>query len=389
MQRWRRMTAAVAVGLAAMAVGLAGVLTLPTAGFAADDTPPQLVSVEITTPRVDVGNSYGEGDVTVSVHLRDAEGLPDTLQGYNDEQGGSLDIVAAGRDVKFPEMPFLEWIRLDRSSGSRQDGVWSGTAVVSPAWSGTYKVDSVTVDDDNNGQFPFPLTDGPTVTISGGERWTANIIRTPVRVVTGKETWRPRAQLRNTVTGAAVGAARIAIVSQFGDWTTQAFIGHGQPAPGTAADGTGLWTSPTAYGVSAYREERDLIYGKRGTRGYSMQGLACLDDFTLKLQASEEFAATTAGVGRPITVTGHVWPAPSIFGSGASVLLQRNVGGDTWQTIATAPPRDNGRYSISWTAPTAGAYSLRVRVPGTGTGTPCSGLQSIGSNLVAVPVTVR
>jgi hypothetical protein len=143
------------------------------------------------------------------------------------------------------------------------------------------------------------------------------------------------------------------------------------------------------YGVSSYREDHGLIYGKRGTRGYSLQGLGCLDDFTVKMQASEEFAATTVGVAQPITVTGHVWPAPSILGTGAPMLLQRDLGGGNWQTIATAPPRFNGRYTISWAAPAAGAYSLRVRVPGTGTGAPCSGLQSIGSNLVGVPVTVR
>ncbi len=95
-------------------------------------------------------------------------------------------------------------------------------------------------------------------------------------------------------------------------------------------------------GVSSSREDHGLIYGKRGTRGNSMQGLGCLDDFTVKMQASEEFAATTVGVAQPITVTGH-----------------------------------------------AGAYSLRIRVPGTGTGAPCSGLQSVGSNLVGVPVAVR
>lgn len=381
MQRWRRMTTAAAVGLA-------GILIVPTAGFAADDTPPVLVSVEITTPQVDVGNSYGEGEVVVSVHLRDAEGLPDTIQGYNDESGGSLDIVSASRDVHYPEMAFLDWLRLDRSSGSRQDGVWSGTAVVSPAWSGTYTVNSVYVDDDNNGQFPFTVTNGPTVTISGGQRWTANNLRVPTRVVTGKETWRPQATVRNTVTGAAVGGARIAIVSQFGDWTSQAFIAP-TPAPGTAADSTGLWTSPTAYTVSSYREERDLIYGKRGTRGYSMQGLGCLDDFTLKLQASEEFAATTIGSRESLTVTGHVWPAPSIFGGGASVLLQEDVGGGNWQTFAVTSVRSNGRYTIVAGPPPPGTYSLRIRVPGVGTGAPCSGLQSVGTNLVAVPVTVR
>lgn len=381
MRRWRRMTTAAAVGLA-------GVLTVPTAGFAADDTPPVLVSVEITTPQVDVGNSYGEGNVVVAVHLRDAEGLPDTIQGYNDELGGDIYVVQANQDVAYPKMPFLGWTRLDRSSGTRQDGVWSGTAVVSPAWGGTYTVRSITVDDDSNGQFPFPVTNGPTVTISGGERWTASNIRTPIKVVTGKETWRPQARVLNTVTGAPVGGARIQIVSIFGNSDTHAFIGPGQPAPGTSADSSGLWTSPVTYSVRDDREERDLIYGKRGARGYSMQGFACLDDLTVKLQASEEFpAAFTAG--QTAAVTGHVWPAPSILGGVSSVQLQRDLGGGNWQTLATVKPRGNGRYTLPWIPSAAGSYSLRIRVPGSGTGAPCSGLQSVGSNLAAVSVTVH
>jgi hypothetical protein len=66
---------------------------------------------------------------------------------------------------------FIIWDRLDRASGTRQDGVWQGTATLSPAWFGTYAVDFVQVDDDQNGQFPFTVKDGPTITVSGGERW--------------------------------------------------------------------------------------------------------------------------------------------------------------------------------------------------------------------------
>src|SRR4051812_8500194 len=102
MDRWRRMTTVAAAGLA-------GVLALPTAAMAADaDTPPELVSVEIVTPQVDVGNSYGMGDVIVAVHLRDAEGLPDTIQ--VECCTDNHDVVTATRNVTPPEMPFLEWL---------------------------------------------------------------------------------------------------------------------------------------------------------------------------------------------------------------------------------------------------------------------------------------
>jgi hypothetical protein len=378
MYRWRRMTTAVAVGLA-------GVLALPTAAPAAADTPPELVSVDITTPQVDVGNSYGQGQVWVAVHLRDAEGLPDTLRVECCPENNS--IVVARRDVNYPEMPFLIWNTLHRGSGTRQDGVWSGAVDVSPAWSGTFRVTDVQVDDDDNGQFPFPVTNGPTVTITGGERWVGETVRTPIRVVTGDEGWHPRVRVVNTVTGRPVGGARVQAVSQFSDWTNRAFLPP-DPAPGTAADSTGLWTDPVEHVRGDYfPEQRLLVYARRGTRGFSQQGLGC-PDFTVKMQASETFADTTVGVAEPITVTGNVWPAPSILGTGAPVWLQQNVGG-TWRTVASVPPRQNGRYTLQWAAPSPGAYSLRVRVPGTGSAASCTGLQSVGTALAAKTVTVR
>lgn len=374
----------------ATAIGLAAALTFPAAGVAlADDTPPELVSVDVSTPQVDVGNSYGMGQAVVSVHLRDAEGLPDTIQ--VECCTDNMSVASAIRDAELPEMPWIIWYTLGRSSGTRQDGVWSGQVTVSPAWSGTYKVSAVQVDDDQNGQFSFPVPDGPTITVSGGERWMASTIRTPMRIVSGNETWRPQAQVRNTVTGAALGGARIAVYSRFQDWTSHAFTGGpGEQPPGTAANSAGIWTSPIAYTVRGGLggDERTLVYGRRGTRGYSEQGAGCID-FTLKMQASATYSAATLGAGQPVTVTGNIWPAPSILESQTVVNLQRDLGGGNWQNVATANPRINGRYTIGWTPPAAGTYSLRARIPGRGDAAPCGGQQAIGTNLAATSLTVR
>ncbi|MFG1609152.1 hypothetical protein [Actinoplanes sp. NPDC049265] len=379
MYRWRTMTTATAIGLA-------GALALPAAAPAADDTRPELVSVEITTPQVDVGNSYGDGQVMVAVHLRDAEGLPDTI--HVECCTDNKTVVVAKGTGWYPEMPYITWTTLGRGSGTRQDGTWYGQVTVSPAWSGTFQVTQVQIDDDQNGQFFFPVTNGPTVTVTGGERWVGETVRTPVKVVTGQEGWHPRVRVVNTVTGQPVGGARVQAKSIFDDWYDLAAVPP-SPPPGTAADSTGLWTDPTEHvRGDFFPEERLLVYARRGTRGYSQQGLGC-PDFTAKIQASETFAGTTVGVAEPITVTGNVWPAPSILGAASAVWLQRDVGGGTWQTVASVPPRQNGRYTLQWAAPNAGRYSLRVRVPGSGSAASCTGLQSVGTALAATTVTVR
>jgi hypothetical protein len=384
MHRWPVLSAAAAVTLAAA-------LGLPTAALAADDTPPQLVSVQLLPSQADVGVT-GTATVTVAVHLRDAEGLPDRLQ-VGGTEGDDYTVVAAVQDVTHPVMGSLGWYQLNRVSGTPQDGVWQAATTISPAWTGTYTIHHVRVDDDVNGEFYFPVTNGATVTVSGGDRWSVETVRTPIKIVSGKETWRPQARIRNATTGAAIPGARIDLVSFFGEPDTLGFVGP-TPPPGTAADGTGLWTSTRAYSVvtESHLEARTYAYGKRGSRGYTQQGYGC-PDFTMKLQASEAFSATTLGAGRQLTVTGNVWPAPAVLhdiNPGGPLWLQQDLGGGNWQTVAAARQRVNGRYTLTWTPPEAALYSLRVRAPGSGSGATCSGQDTVvGTALIAVPVTVR
>ncbi len=383
MHRWPVLSAVAAVTLGAS-------FALPAAALAADDTPPQLVSVQLLPSQADVG-ATGTATVTVAVHLRDAEGLPDRLQ-VGATEGDDYTVVAAYRaDAVHPVMASLGWYDLNRVSGTPQDGVWQADTTIAPAWTGTYTIHHVRVDDDVNGEFYFPVTNGATVTVSGGDRWSVDTVRTPIKVVTGKETWRPQARIRNVTTGAAVPGARVDVVGIFGRPDTVGFVGPTTP-PGTAADSTGLWTSSRAYSVAneSSIEARTYAYGKRGSRGYTQQGYGC-PEFTLKLQASESFSATTLGAGQPLTVTGNVWPAPAVLSpsADATLWLQQDLGGGNWQTVAVARQRNNGRYTLTWTPPAAGAYSLRVRAPGEGSAATCAWEQTVGTALVAVPVTVR
>ncbi|MFG1609151.1 hypothetical protein [Actinoplanes sp. NPDC049265] len=363
---------------------LATLLALPIAGVPASaaDNPPELVSVEVSSDRLDV--SGGSADVVALVHLRDDEGLPDLIRSNSSDNHV---VVLADRDGRLPEIPWIIWPEMRRVSGTPQDGVWRTDVVtVSPAWSGTYRVRQVVIWGDTMEPTVLPVQDGPTITLTGGERWYAAPVRTPIRIVTGDETYRPQARIINSVTGAPVGGARVAETSIWNDWTGHAFVTG--PAPGTAADGTGLWTSPLTYQVTGeLGERRQLVYARRGGRGYSQQGVGCYD-VTVKMQASSSYPSGPIGAGQPLTVTGHVWPAPQIWGTGAPVWLQRDTGGGVWATVAAVEPRTNGRYTVTWTPPARGTYSLRVRVPGGGSAEPCR-VQTVGTALAAGRVIVR
>jgi hypothetical protein len=361
---------------------LAALLALPTGGVPARaaDTPPELVSVEVSPDRLDV--SGGSAGVVALVRLRDAEGLPDVIE---PTIGDANTVVLADRDVRLPELPWIIWQRMQRVSGSPQDGVWrTDVATVSPAWSGTYRVSKVYVWGDTMEPDAPPVEDGPEITVTGGERWYAAAVRTPIRIVTGDETYRPQARIINAVTGRPVGGARVQETSIWNDWTFHPFVTGA--APGTAADGSGRWSSPRTYRVTEMQEGRQLIYARRGSRGYSQQGAGCYD-ITVKMQASAAYPAGVRGAGEPLTVTGHIWPAPRIWGTGSPVWLQRETSGG-WATVAAVQPRDNGRYTVTWTPPGPGSYSLRVRVPGGGSAEPCRA-QTVGTTLATQSVTVH
>lgn len=374
MYRWRRMVAAVAAGLA-------GLLALPAAAVAARAAipAPDLVSAGFVTSQVDVGTTGGTNTVVLQVHLRDTADLPDVLQVRSccdpDESPHS---GIAYRVDDTPGVSFLEWDQLLRVSGTPQDGVWQGTKVVSPAWIGTYRLTRLQIDpgwENADDPFQFPITDGPTVTVTGGAMWAADWSAAPLKVVTGKEIWHPQARITSRVTGAPVGGARVVIAPEADTWYAHPTVPL-QPLPGTAADRNGLWTSPTVYPATEPDPLRvTLVFGRRGS-AYSLQGYGCVG-YTVKMQASATYSTGS--------VAGNIWPAPSILDTQSSVILQQDVGG-VWQALGSAQARANGRYTIAWTPPAAGTYTLRVRVPGIDDGGWCRGRSTAGTTLATTRV---
>jgi len=365
-------------GVIAVLAALTTVVMLPAVpAAAARQADPEIVSIAVT-PQVDV--SQGWGNVTVAVHVRHAVGLPDTMHPANSD---NPNVVTASRGRSYPAAGYIGWTSLERVSGTATDGVWQSTVRLSPAWSGSYPVTQVQLTDVQDDVFYLPVTNGPAVTVTGGEVWSVVSVRNPIKIVTGEERWRPQAQVTNTVTGRPVGGARVRPGSIFDNLPSLSWLGT---TPGNAADAAGLWTSPVTYGVNDRLEGLNYAYGGRGNRGWSMQGIGC-DDITVKLQASSAYSDTTLVGDQPLVVTGNVWPAPSVGpGGGGPINLQRNLGSAGWQTLTTAYARSNGRYTLNWYPVQPGTYELRVRLPGNG-GQPCT-TGTVGTTLTTTTVRV-
>lgn len=382
----RTVARAVASALVAGALVVGAVQLTSTPALAAPDV--EVVDVALT----------GSGDVSsgfatlrIDVALRSTAGLPDVLLGGT--EGGHTDMVDAARVDGTPAwiepgetLPaWIGWRELARVSGTAHDGVWRGTTTVSRIHGGTWLVTQLY---DGSPDGWTDLTDlGLTFTVHDGAppAWAAVPAPSgPVHVVSGAESWTPRARLTGRSSGAGIA----------GFWLTYNFYAEptGRPAVRLPADATlaradarGHLTLPARRVVSADGEpNREVIhaYAKRGTRGYSWEAATALWP-TVKWQASQEISAS----GRTVVAVGKAWPAPSIYAAvNRNVHLQQLVG-RTWRTVATGRVRDNGRYTVEWSAPTTGNQVMRVYKPG---GSELGGVRrSVGTTLVHVTVRTR
>jgi hypothetical protein len=367
-----------AIRTLALVAAVAAVVPLAAAPVAAAAADPDVVSIEILTPQIDA--EQGWADATVSVHIRHAVGLPDTMRPLNSD---NTSMVTAGRGGGYPGAPWITWPELNRVSGTSTDGVWQDTVRLSPAWAGAYTVSQVQVSDLDGQSFYLPVTNGPTITAKPGDVWAVTSVRNPVKIVTGNERWRPQAVITRTQYGIPAAGARVRAGSIFDNLPSLSALAT---TPGNAADANGLWTSPVMYGVQDGLEARNYAYGGRGGRGWSLQGLGCVD-ITVKLQASSTYSDTSLVDDQALVVTGNLWPAPSVFGLDAPINLQRNLGAAGWQTLTTATARFNGRYTLTWYPLAPGTYELRVRLPGNGS-VPCA-TGTVGTTLASTTATVR
>lgn len=366
-----------------------GLALLPGAGAATAADGTMTVVDVVVTPSAD-GLEDGFATLTVDVTLESTVPLDDVLAWEMDDRFAVMaEPVTSSRSwVRDGEVvpDVVLWESVTRVSGTPQDGVWRGTTMVSDIHSGSWVVTRVR--DYGTSAF-FDLVDvsglgaGVDLGPDGGPPWT--VLPAPaaaVKVVTGAETWVPRARVTDRATGAGVAAA----------WLDYPFYAEpvispavrlpvGAVLPRADAQGyLGLTGRPVTSTDGEDSRSAIHVYGGRGSRGYSWEAATVLWPH-VKWQANERFAVS----GGTVTASGNAWPAPAVYPAVNPAIHLQQLVGRTWRTVATARVRDSGRYTIVWPAPTPGVQWVRVYKPG-GVSTAGPYRTSAGTVLAAVSV---
>ncbi|GAB2615744.1 hypothetical protein [Pseudactinotalea suaedae] len=370
--RRRRRVIALAVAAVVMA-GTASVASAPPAAAAVT------VGDVVVTPAT-VGLENGFTRLVIDVSLQSTEPLDDMLS--NGTMGGGEAYTVLLRRADDPSWlqdaeiagASTGWTTLTRVSGSATDGVWRGTATAAPGHTGIWRVTTfgtVTTEAVDLSDRDITVTIGD---LEAGPPWVVRpVFGTPIKIVTGQETWRPQARVTDRADGSPISAV----------WTGWAPSGSTLLQPwypaGTSfrqADAAGYITLPPESVTPDSFPPNIHVFGRYASRGYAWQGGTILTPY-VKWQANSRFAVS----GRTVTVTGNAWPAPSVYAApNRNVHLQQLVNG-TWVTVATGTVRETGRYTVTWTGP-AGRVTLRVYKPG-GSFTPGGVTRSEGTKLAS------
>jgi hypothetical protein len=370
------------VGALVGLITITGAAVLTATPAAAQDVTVRAVTV--TPSKVDVATGFGT--VTLDLTLQSHEPIGDTFGpcGGRGFTANALPVAGSrpwlATDDEVTAMDWLQWGPATRVSGTPTDGVWRTTALVSPVWTGSWTVTYVVNPVQPCGTLAIDVKGfGAVVDVGSARRppWrVTQAPRAPTRVVTGEETWTPRVRVTDRVTGAGVPAfLRPCAACGTGDWEPRLPTG----AVLSRASSSGYWES----GPRSVRSDPFSMfleaYGKRGTRGYSLESLGCVSPW-VKWQANERVATS----GRTVTITGNVWPAPRIYGAANPFIRFQVLTNGRWTTVTSVFVRQTGRYTLTWTAPSAGTFKVRAYKPGGVAG--CK--TSAGTVLPAVEVVV-
>jgi hypothetical protein len=261
--------------------------------------------------------------------------------------------------------------------------VWRTTSAseVSPAYTGSWTVSSFV--DPFNCSGHIKVGPSGALAVGSAERPPWKVMQAPlapVKVVTGTELWTPRVRVTDRLTGAGIPAVMTYPCA------TCVFFQHAHAyftVLPPRADSSGYWSHQPHMVWRDPSEPAGIVeaWAKRGTRGYSLEAQGCVRPW-VKWQADERIATS----GRAVTITGNAFPAPSIYPLAANRRIHFQVlTGGRWTTVTSAVVRSNGRYTLTWTAPSAGTFQVRAYKPGGVEG--CN--WSAGTVLPAVGVVVH
>jgi hypothetical protein len=337
-----------------------GAVALTATPAAAQDVTVRAVTV--TPSKVDVATGFAT--VTLDLNLQSNEPIGDTF-GPCAGRGPTVTAppVAGSRpwlvpDEEFISVDWIPWGPATRVSGTPTNGTWRTTTLVSPAWTGSWMVSYVVNPVQPCGTLNIDVKGfGAVVDVGSPQRppWRiAQAPRAPVRVVTGTETWTPRVRVTDRLTGAGIPAFMPPCATcGTTDWAPRLPTGGGLPR----ASSSGYWES----GPRSVKSLTMIVgaYAERGTRGYSLESQGCVSPW-VKWQANQRVATS----GRTVTITGNAWPAPAIYLAVNRSIHFQVLRNGRWTTVTSALVRDSGRYTLTWTAPSAGTFKVRAYKPG-------------------------
>jgi hypothetical protein len=312
-----------------------------TAAEAAVD--PKLTVTSVTADRTTIAVS---GLNTVPVRLTVAAKYDTTEPGDND----LVLLVYLKRISGTGPMQQLLSTDLPRTSGTVQNGVWSGPIHIPSTANGTYKVWGVSYGPYSTWQFggmlpdPTPV-DGPTLTITGTHqpRITAKVTPPVVPFGSGfRITW----AITDKTTGKPYGTrvrAMLGLDNQCAEeagginvlTTTAGLIVHDYPAS---------WADPL-----------NCLRIKSNPLDIAGLGLAVIRPGVVSAAPSRAGAT----VGTIVPVNGNVL-GPAGF---CPVVLQRLYGASQWRGVSTATTRQSGRFTVSAQPAYRGLIPYRVYFP--------------------------
>jgi len=325
-------------------IGLLLTATATTSAHAAaaDTTPPQLRSITLSEDTVTVAGTAVKF-VDVDVRLTDDVG------------------VVEGRELNYFFDPILTFpnfsVQLALSSGTPQDGVWSGIAPVTSEWRGAVQPISVVARDEAQNKLvvdPRTVIDTPTLTVHSSNTPAVEITLTPNPAVPNSAiTLTVRSYNRDT--------------RQFWPGLPIA-VGVDNSCPEDVIDRATARTDIRGY----YRQTLpagqmyDFVYcawvpaanapGQPSTR---IGGHAANVTYQYKYAVTAAPAAASVPAGTNVEVNGHINPPTQR----KTVHLQRLYGTE-WRTVNSGATRPSGRFTILATPPGVGLYRYRVYAPG-------------------------
>jgi hypothetical protein len=329
---------------------LATLLTASMVGVLLVDAPPAQADPD---PRLQVTNVTLDRTTVAVSGLNTVAARLTVTGGYNSAEPGDANLpltVWFKRTAGSGALTYLLSTDLPRTSGTTQNGVWSGPVKVPSTANGTVKVLGVTTGPFSSRQFqampadPTPY-DGPALVVTGLHQPKITAKVTPRAVPFGSGftvTW----AVTDTSTGKPYGT-RIRVylgtdnqcVEDAGGstvlTTTGGLVSHAYPA--SAADAVNCLQVPNPPGS---------IIGLG--IGVARPGIV-----------SAVPSATSAKVGAIVPVTGSVQGAPDP----CPVNLQRLYGATQWRTVSVSVVRQSGRFTVNAQPAYKGLIPYRVSFP--------------------------